>query len=70
MMCDVPSMAVFVGNILSVVLVLFPVIFVNFAYNPDAPNDYWRDKTLQLLLFSSSSFLVTGCCYYYYYYYY
>jgi hypothetical protein len=31
MMCDVPSMAVFVGNLLSVVLVLFPDIFVNFC---------------------------------------
>jgi hypothetical protein len=27
MMCDVPSMVVFVGNLLSVVLVLFPDIF-------------------------------------------
>jgi hypothetical protein len=31
MMCDVPIMAVFVGNLLSVVLVLFPDIFVNFC---------------------------------------
>jgi hypothetical protein len=32
MMCDVPSMAViFVGNLLSVVLVLFTDIFVNFC---------------------------------------
>jgi hypothetical protein len=31
MMCDVPSMAVFVGNVLSVILVLFPDIFVNFC---------------------------------------
>jgi hypothetical protein len=32
MMCDVPSMAVFVGNLLTVVLVLFPDIFVNFYF--------------------------------------
>jgi hypothetical protein len=31
MMCDVPSMAVFIGNLLSVVLVLFPDIFGNFC---------------------------------------
>jgi hypothetical protein len=31
MMCDVPSMTVFVGNLLSVVLVLCPDIFVNFC---------------------------------------
>jgi hypothetical protein len=30
-LCDVPSMAVFVWNLLSVVLVLFPDIFVNFC---------------------------------------
>jgi hypothetical protein len=30
MMCDASSMAFFVGNLLSVVLVLFPDIFVNF----------------------------------------
>jgi hypothetical protein len=28
MMCDVPSMAVFVGNLLSVVLILFPDIII------------------------------------------
>jgi hypothetical protein len=30
-LCDVPSMAVFGKNLLSVVLVLFPDIFVNFC---------------------------------------
>jgi hypothetical protein len=34
----------FVGNLLSVVLVLFPDIFVNFAYNSCGPSDYRYDK--------------------------
>jgi uncharacterized membrane protein YdcZ (DUF606 family) len=33
----------FVGNLLSVVLVLFPDIFVNFAHYSGGPNDYWYD---------------------------
>jgi uncharacterized protein YhhL (DUF1145 family) len=48
MMCHVLSMAVFVGNLLSVVLVLFPDIFVNFAYNSGGPNDYWYDKAFHV----------------------
>jgi hypothetical protein len=38
MMCDVPTMAgFFIGNLLSVVLVLFPDIFVNLLTIPVAP---------------------------------
>jgi hypothetical protein len=38
----------FVGNLLSVVLVLFPDIFINFAYNSGGPNDYWYDKAFHV----------------------
>jgi hypothetical protein len=47
MMCHVPSMAVFVGNLLSVVLVLFPYIFVNFCLQ------YYLLILLSLLLYIS-----------------
>jgi hypothetical protein len=48
MMCDVPSMAIFVGNLLSVALVLFQNIFVTFTYNSGGPNDYWYDKAFHV----------------------
>jgi hypothetical protein len=38
----------FVGNLLSVVLVLFPDTFVKFTYSSGGPNDYWYDKVFHV----------------------
>jgi hypothetical protein len=35
---------------LSVVLVLFPHIFVTFAHNSGGPNDYWYDKAFHIII--------------------
>jgi hypothetical protein len=45
MMCDVPSTAFFfVENLLIVVLVFSPNIFLTFTYNSCGPSNYWYDK--------------------------
>jgi hypothetical protein len=42
-MCDVPSTAVLVDNLLNASLVSFPDKFYTFIYSSNSPFDYWYD---------------------------
>jgi hypothetical protein len=43
-MCDVSTAVFFVENLLNVVLILFPDVFLTITYNSRSPNDNWYDK--------------------------